>query len=121
MDQQPRRKRLLVVDDDPQMTRLVSILLAREGYEGVTLDSAGEALKRITAEEFDLLLTDWNMPGMTGDQLAMESKRLKPTVPVILMTGVPTFTGAVGIDATLRKPFTSAELKHLVGSFLTSE
>ncbi len=62
--------RILVVDDELSMREFLSILLEREGYEVTVADSAEEALRLMDTALFDLVLSDVNMPGLSGIELA---------------------------------------------------
>ena len=62
-------KRILVVDDEPHVTRLVQMSLQRDGYEVETASNGMEALTRLEADHFDAVVTDYNMPKMDGRQL----------------------------------------------------
>ena len=64
-----RRKRILVVDDEPQMCELVKAMLELDGHIVSTATSASAALDVLERETFDIIITDYLMPGMKGDQL----------------------------------------------------
>jgi signal transduction histidine kinase/CheY-like chemotaxis protein len=108
---------VLVVDDEAVLVRLAEEVLASIGYEPVGCVGAQEALEmfRAAPERFDALLTDVVMSGLTGPQLATELRKLKPTLPVILMSG---FCGAnlkalaaeVDCRTILLKPLKAAQL-----------
>lgn len=77
----------MVVDDDTFVSYLMKTLLASDGYEIVTADNGDEALEKIKQTHFDLVLTDWKMDGTDGMAVLAETKRLFPSLPVILLTG----------------------------------
>jgi PAS domain S-box-containing protein len=81
---------VLVVDDDEAIARVTERALKRFGYRVTTRMSSGAALEvfRANPAEFDLVVTDYTMPGMTGVQLARELRLLRPDVPMILATGL---------------------------------
>ena len=84
------RKRLLVVDDEPPILRLVTRILATDNYEIVTADSGIAAAAMIDKADYpgvDLLVTDLMMPGMTGRELAVIVRRKFPDVRVLYVTG----------------------------------
>ena len=89
------RGRILLIDDDPALGGYLSRVLRSRGFE-VTheLDSAG-ALHRIETEEWDLLITDIELPGMTGLELLDRVRCLVPGLPVAVLTGHPTVDYAV--------------------------
>jgi CheY-like chemotaxis protein len=116
---------ILLVDDEEPLVRLGEEMLASLGYEPVGFGSAAEALDAFHADpqRFDLVLTDEVMPGTTGTQMAAALHRVRPELPVILMTGhggpvQPGQTRAAGIRAILRKPVRSRELAASVARHL---
>jgi len=118
-------ERLLVVDDEPVIARVVSEQLRRLGYHVTAVNDPEEALELLAEEpdEFDLLLTDLQMPGMDGVELAARVGRLRPDLPVVLSTGnrwsVPASTArAAGIREIVDKPFRLEELARAVRAAL---
>src|SRR5437879_10475556 len=87
--------KVLVVDDERKMRRLLQILLERLGIDSVAAESGEEALDRFQAEKIDLVLTDLKMPGMTGLELLARLRELDADVPVILLTAFGTVQTAV--------------------------
>jgi len=79
-------KRILVVDDNELLCRLACDILRMEGYHAVHATSAPEALQAFEKEEFDLLVTSFRMPGMSGLELARAFRDKNPQFPVIVMT-----------------------------------
>jgi two-component system NtrC family response regulator len=107
---------ILIVDDEKNYLVVLEALLASEGYEIVTSDSARTASKMIQEGDIDLLLTDMKMPGMSGMDLLEQVKKIKPEVPVIMMTAYGTIEMAVeaikkGAYDYITKPFENEELK----------
>ena len=78
---------LLCVDDDSQKLNTITALLKREGYDVITAPMGAEALKLFAEKHIDLAVVDHYMPGMSGDVLAAEMKRIKAAVPVVLFSG----------------------------------
>ena len=118
-------ERLLVVDDEPAVARVVSEQLRRLGYRVTSVNDPEEALELITEEpdDFDLLLTDLQMPRMDGVELAARVGRVRPQLPVVLSTGnrwsVPASTlRAAGIREIVDKPFRIEELAHALRTVL---
>jgi len=98
-------QRILVVDDEPVVCECVRMMLA---YDGHTVEIAGggdEALAKYHPDKFDLVITDYSMDGMKGDQLAQAIKRLSPTKPIILLTAFPPDQRPAEIDLVIIKPF----------------
>jgi DNA-binding response OmpR family regulator len=87
-DQQPGR--ILLIDDDPALGGYLTRVLRMRGGFDVTheLDSAG-ALRRLETEQWDLLITDVGLPGMTGLELLERVRQLKPGLPAAVLTGNP--------------------------------
>ncbi|WP_029894590.1 ATP-binding response regulator [Desulfohalovibrio reitneri] len=108
--------RVMLVDDEAALVDVGLEMLASLGLEGVGCQTGGEALERLrSGERVDVLLTDQNMPGMTGLQLAEESRRLRPDLPVLLCTGFSETISEeamrqVGVTDCLMKPLLSAKL-----------
>ncbi len=78
---------ILVVDDDPVDIKALQLLLEHFGYTVETARSGPEALERLAASSPDLVVADVRMPGMTGLEVVSESARLRPGIPVVLITG----------------------------------
>jgi DNA-binding response OmpR family regulator len=79
--------RILVVDDDPEIGRMLSRALSRHGFEVDALTSATEALSKAEARPYDAAVVDLVMPGMDGADLAEELRRRTPGLPIGLLTG----------------------------------
>lgn len=108
--------RILVVDDEPTILEVVTLHLEDEGHEVHTAADGVEGLERFVGETWDLVLTDWVMPRMKGDELAEAIKRINPRMPVVLVTGFADRLPSSGrqnspFDLIVRKPFTRETLK----------
>ena len=111
--------RVLVVDDDASLRRILEYNLAEEGYAVATAASAEEALKALDRASFDLVVTDIKMPGMDGMQLLRRIKAESPETQVIVITAFGTIEMAVeamkaGAFEYITKPFNRDELKLTV-------
>ena len=82
----PTRPRLLIADDDEATRRLLSTCLDELGYDTTCVEDGAAALKSIEANEFDVLVTDIQMPGMDGIELTTKAKQLKPRLPIIILS-----------------------------------
>jgi CheY-like chemotaxis protein len=78
---------VLYVDDNPNSRRLLTSVLQDSGFEVITADNAVEALGLCKSIFFDVALVDYQMPVMSGGELAEEIKCLMPGVPVVLLSG----------------------------------
>lgn len=104
---------ILVVDDEKDIRHLVRILAERAGYRVQEAASAEEALALLEERVFEpqLLLTDIVMPGMNGLSLAARAHHLRPTLPVIFMSGFANeYQAELSGSVCLRKPFKAQEL-----------
>jgi signal transduction histidine kinase/ActR/RegA family two-component response regulator len=108
---------VMVVDDEPALVHLAEEVLASIGYEPVGCVGAQEALQvfRTAPHRVDVLLTDVLMSGMNGTELAMEVRKLNPSLPVIVMSGfcganLKERAAAVQACAILVKPLRAAQL-----------
>ena len=111
--------RILIADDQQDMRDSLAATLAREGHEIVAADDGAQALARLQEKKFDLLMSDLRMPRLSGIELLAESKRLRPEMPVILMTAFASVQTAVeamkmGAYDYLQKPFDGDEVKLTV-------
>jgi putative two-component system response regulator len=116
---------ILVVDDEPKICEFLGILLGREGYKTESAFNAAEALERIARNSYDLVLTDLKMPGMDGFELITRLKKLRPELPVIMITGYATVETAVqalryGVDDYVTKPFNIDELRKVIARSIQS-
>lgn len=96
---------VLVVDDDIRLLGLTAAMLHAEGYRVLKAGTPEEAVQVFeqTPKEIDLLLSDVQMPGMSGPELGTRLRRVRPDLPVIFMTGHPGQIAALG--KVLEKPF----------------
>jgi two-component system response regulator GlrR len=115
---------LLLVDDDPDLLRLLTIRLKANGYGVTAVDSAQRALASIAASRPDLVLTDLKMEGMDGMALFQEIQGAYPGLPVIILTAHGTIPDAVtavkrGVFGYLTKPYDADELLGQIERALT--
>jgi DNA-binding NtrC family response regulator len=112
--------RILVVDDQEMMRDSLAGTLVRQGHEVIACSDGATALERLTGPgRFDLLITDLKMPQMTGMELLAEARKLRPDLPVVLMTAFATVQTAVaamklGAYDYIQKPFDADEIKLLI-------
>jgi DNA-binding NtrC family response regulator len=111
--------KILVVDDEPSILKLLKEALTQWGYQVACVGTGSEALEAIRTELFDAAITDIRMPEMSGLELLREIKRHDESIEVVVMTGYPTIASAVealkeGAYDYLSKPLILDELRHLM-------
>jgi CheY-like chemotaxis protein len=113
-------KRILLADDQQQVRELTKMLLGMDDHIVTEAANGREALTLFAQERFDLVITDYTMPLMKGDELARNIKRLAPSEPVLMITGsIREAEGIHGaVDAVLEKPFSFEDLRQAVARLL---
>ncbi len=116
-------ERILIVDDEPEVAKVLSRALAHAGYEVSTANDAKEALERLKEGQFSLLLSDIHMPGMHGDELQRVARERDPHLAVILITAAGDVACAVdcmreGVFDYIIKPAPLADVSVRVGKAL---
>lgn len=110
--------KVLVADDSKTMRMLIKRSLGSVGLDDITEAADGdEAVEKFTSGEFDIVLTDWNMPGKTGLEVLKEIRKVNTDVPVIMVTTESEKSRVVeaiqaGVTDYLAKPFTAETLKE---------
>ncbi|MFT5315903.1 MAG: CheY-like chemotaxis protein/anti-sigma regulatory factor (Ser/Thr protein kinase), partial [Candidatus Krumholzibacteriia bacterium] len=120
--------RVLLVDDEEMLVNLVQKTLVVLGYEVVSFTDPNEALEAFRArpDDFDVLVTDLTMPGLTGRELAHEVKAIAPNLPIIICSGYNKYANqdtadSLGIFAFAQKPLKVNELGNLIASALDAD
>lgn len=118
-------RRVLLVEDEPGLARLGTRRLERLGYRVTVASDGGTALARFTADPagFDVVITDFTMPRMSGLDLARELTRVRPGIPIILVTGhidefPPDAIARAGIRRLVMKPIELQELGRVIAEVL---
>jgi PAS domain S-box-containing protein len=121
-------QRILVVDDEPSLTRMFEKLLTRLKYRPTTCSHPAQALELLWREPktFSLVITDYTMPGMDGLQLSREIQTISPGLPVLLASGLnqsisDTQLETVGIVGRLEKPVTLENIAVTVADVLQTK
>jgi DNA-binding NtrC family response regulator len=114
-----RKPGILVVDDDEGIRENIADLLCTEDYRVIVASNANEAMDRLAAEDVDLLLTDFQMPGRNGVELIEAARTTKKDLPAILMTAYLYVYEQIDEErrkaiSLLRKPFDADEVLRLV-------
>ncbi len=119
--------RILAVDDEPNIVRLIQVNLEREGYTVETANNGAQALAKIKANRPDLLVSDVMMPEMDGFELLANVRRdpALADLPIIMLTAKAQDKDVMegytrGADMYLTKPFNPNELKQFVKRILQS-
>src|SRR3990167_6479221 len=111
--------RILIVDDDPALLRLLALRLHYEGHSAIEASSGAEALSKLDHELPHIMITDLRMPGMDGMQLFEAVHRRFPLLPVLMLTANGTIPDAVhamqrGVFGYITKPFEGVDLMREV-------
>jgi two-component system OmpR family response regulator len=114
-DDNTETMRILVVEDEERLARLISRVLGEEGYAVETEANGRQALVRALAEEFDLLIVDWMLPEISGVRLVKRLRAAEVGTPAIMLTARDQIEDRVegldaGADDYLPKPFAFPEL-----------
>jgi CheY-like chemotaxis protein len=120
-------KHILYIDDDEAMVFLLTRLLERHGYRVSGYTDAREALAAVRAKpgEFDLAVSDFNMPRMSGLDVARELREIRPDLPVVVISGYLTEelrseAPAAGVRQLIYKPNSVEELSDAIARLLTT-
>lgn len=116
---------ILIVEDEPKMRRVLELQLADEGFHARTAADAETGLQLLGKEPFDVIVTDFKLPGMSGLEFLQAVKRVNADLPVVIMTAYGTVETAVdamkaGASDYVLKPFSLAELVLVIRKELTS-
>ena len=119
-------RKILVVDDDPVIGKSFDRVLGNKGYAVVHAANGEEALRKIAAEEYDMMVTDIRMPGMDGIEVAERTRAARPWMPVVIITGYGTDDGeararAAGVCEFLRKPLSPEMIANSVAAALATK
>src|SRR5262245_20611636 len=115
----PERKQILVVDDEPNLRRVLSAQLDRDGYDVHTAEDGAEGLAILEEHHIDLVITDLRMPKVDGMALLRRALALDAELPVVMITAHGTVDNAVealktGAFDYITKPFDQAEVRAVV-------
>ena len=100
---------ILIVDDDPVMIRLLSLMLDREGYTVHGVTSGADALMLLRNQPIDIMLTDYSMPQMNGVELIRETRKTHPNLIIYIVTAYAAdylghYGSVDGVQEVLSKP-----------------
>ena len=112
-----REKRILVVEDEPTVRDSLAMLLSVDDHHVTEASNGAEALTLFTNRDFDVVMTDFEMPIMKGNELAVRIKRLKPQQPIIMVTAfAEKITSENPVDVIINKPFRLEDLRQAISS-----
>ena len=117
----PNPARILLVEDDPEQAMLFSQVLSLSGYEVVSVFDAREAIERLADTTFDLLLVDWDLPGMKGDAFCTLAKEQLPGTKTVLYSNYANVDEGArncGADAWFRKSDDILRLRKKIAELL---
>ena len=115
--------RILVVDDEPAVCDAIKMMLKFDGHAVQTANGSKEALSLLEQGKFDLIITDYSMPGMKGDELAAVIKQRLPHQPIIMISAYAEMLKSsgnplTGVDFIISKPFLLADLREAIARVL---
>jgi CheY-like chemotaxis protein len=114
--------RILVVDDEPTVGNTVKMLLKFDGHDVEAANSSKEALDMFESGQFDLIFTDYTMPGMNGNQLAAAIKAGAPDQPIVMITAhAGTLPPSPNVDFVVGKPFRLEHLREAIATVMPAE
>lgn len=116
-------RKLLIVDDQKGVRRLLEELFEKEGYEVSVASDGRESLDRVKESMPDLILMDMKMPNMNGLEASQEIFKINPDIPIIMMTAygemeVVQKALEIGVKRYITKPFDIVDLRNLVSEVL---
>ena len=120
--------RVLVIDDEPGVCKLVETMLTASGHSVVIAENGRAGLELLGKSDFDVVLTDIIMPEVEGIEIIMTIRERFPAVRIVAMSGggrtgnidFLAAAGKLGASATLRKPFTISALHKAISESLTA-
>jgi two-component system, NtrC family, response regulator AtoC len=115
----PDPKQILVVDDEPNLRRVLGAQLMRDGYEVHSVGDGEEALKILREQYIDVVITDLRMPKLDGMQLLRQALALEPELPIVIITAHGSVDNAVealktGAFDYITKPFDQNEVRNVI-------
>jgi nitrogen regulation protein NR(I) len=115
----PEKKQILVVDDEPNLRRVLAALLVRDDYDVETAEDGAQALEILKEHHIDMVITDLRMPRIDGMELLRRALAMDPELPVVIITAHGTVDNAVealktGAFDYITKPFDQTEVRTIV-------
>jgi len=116
-------KKILVIEDNPMVIKSLEFKLTKDGHDVIIANDGREAMKLLTENEFDLILTDLMLPFVTGNELISYIKKNTPNTPIIVLStstqeNIIMDAFNMGVDDFITKPFSPNELSLRVKRLL---
>jgi CheY-like chemotaxis protein len=117
------KKTVLFVDDEKMILEVGSLMLQRLGYNVLTTSDGQEAIEIFKNNKVAFVILDMRMPGMNGDEVCQQLKKIKPKVKILLASGYVGFYSedyliGIGFDAFLKKPYDLRQLSEKIEDLL---
>ncbi|MFO7911460.1 MAG: response regulator [Desulfotignum sp.] len=110
--------KVLIIDDEPGILRMLAFALSRKGYMSDTAQTGAEGIQKFLSNTYDLVLTDIKMPGMSGDEVLHQLRKTNNAIPVVGMSGTPWLLDDHLFDAVLEKPCSMKKVYTVIEKFL---
>jgi CheY-like chemotaxis protein len=115
------KKRILVVEDELELRKLIKSVLCLDSHEVVEANNGAEAISMFAQSHFDLVMTDHKMPFITGSELAARIRQMSPSKPILMVTGHDNPASPRNpVDAVMQKPFAVESLRAIVANLLAA-
>ena len=115
--------RILIAEDSEEIREVLDTYLCSKGYEVVGVDDGSKAAQTLQKEQFDIIISDINMPGLDGLELLNRAKQVSPEIPFVLITGFPSMENAIqairlGASDYITKPFKFNQIDLVLEKFV---
>ncbi len=112
-------KKILLAEDDRNLSRSVDILLTLDGFEVISVYNGEEALTKLCQQKYDLLITDIVMPHLNGFELVTKIKKVNPKIPIMVVSGKLNDSlihdlHEMGVEYVLPKPINPSRFRKMV-------
>lgn len=111
--------RVLVIDDETAILKMLALALSIKGYQVDTADNGAQGIEKLRNGDYRLVITDMRMDRMSGDDVLREVKHIKGNnLPVIAMSGTPWLMDEKKFDAVIAKPYLLKDFFEIVKKFV---
>jgi CheY-like chemotaxis protein len=117
------KKTVLFVDDEKMILEVGSLMLQRLGYNVLTTSDGQEAIEIFKNNKVAFVILDMRMPGMNGDEVCLQMKKIKPKIKILLASGYVGFYSedyliSIGFDGFIKKPYDLKQLTEKIEDLL---